>query len=162
MTNAQDYPMLPNPFLGSIFPIIYFGSIVFKYNYTTEFIIPVSILLFGWVYYLYVVYTAHEIVQVRYNNRYPVSPTKAILFHFIPLYNIYWVYKWCSDLCVYINRKEQTSIVNQNVIIGYVGGGMIISRYVPGIGLAITMIGIFVFITGLKKLIALPNPTPNS
>ena len=46
------------------------------------------------VYWFVCVYRYHKILAAVPNYVHPVTPGKAVGFHFIPVYNIYWIFYW--------------------------------------------------------------------
>src|SRR5580693_8838163 len=48
----------------------------------------------GGVYWLVCVYRYHVVLASVPRWKHPISPARAVGFHFIPLYNFYWVFKW--------------------------------------------------------------------
>lgn len=45
-------------------------------------------------YSLYVVYKVHLILEKLLNNNYSIKPSEVIIRYFIPVYNLYWIFKW--------------------------------------------------------------------
>ena len=51
------------------------------------------LLLVGWVYWLVCVYRYHEVMQRIPGWKHPISPARAVGFHFLLGYNLYWFYQ---------------------------------------------------------------------
>lgn len=57
---------------------------------------PVSaaFLAAGWAWWFFWLYRRHQQLAQLTNSTYPVHPGRAVAFHFIPGYNLYWVFHW--------------------------------------------------------------------
>lgn len=88
-------------------------------------------------------YNYHKILQKLSMGKYPISPGAALGYCFIPLYNIYWAFKWPIEVSKYISESSDFSIkIYSGILIGllYIIA-LFINRYY-GIGLIlIFMIG---------------------
>jgi hypothetical protein len=58
-------------------------------------------------YFMYCVYRLHIILDEITEGKYTVSPMNAVVSHFAPFYNVYWVFKWTNDLVEFINSHER-------------------------------------------------------
>jgi ABC-type glycerol-3-phosphate transport system permease component len=56
------------------------------------------------LYYVYV-YMIHKTLAFVTDGKYPIKPGTAVLFHFIPIFNIYWMFKWIAGVSAYINDR---------------------------------------------------------
>ncbi|HEU4508171.1 MAG TPA: hypothetical protein VFR78_08040 [Pyrinomonadaceae bacterium] len=65
----------------------------------------------GWIYFLVCVYQIHKILDELSRSRYPISPGEAAAKHIIPFYNLYWLFKWPSELSDYLNGKGRVRII---------------------------------------------------
>ena len=54
--------------------------------------------MIGWAYWLYCIYRTHRALAKATNGAHPISPGAAVWFHLIPLYNLYWVFKWPNEM----------------------------------------------------------------
>lgn len=68
--------------------------------------IPLGII--GLVYWCIAVYKIHKSVWIMADDCYPISPAKAVGFGFLPIYNIYWVFKWPSEVINFINTRDKS------------------------------------------------------
>ena len=71
-------------------------------------IFPLFVLigLSGWLWWMSWVYRIHKVLAAATNSRYPVTPRKAVLYHFVPLYNMIWVLKWTRQLSKFVNSQR--------------------------------------------------------
>ncbi len=83
-------------------------------------------------FFLYCVYKLHKILKVMTNGDYPISPGESVGYHFLPIYNFIWIFKWPSAFSQYINQSKVTQMAP-----GWVLGlllffaGLVVDRLVP-------------------------------
>lgn len=96
------------------------------------------ILFAGGIYWLVCVYKIHKILEDLTRGRYPYSPIGAALRHFIPFYNIYWLFKWPMELADYVASRGRVKMI-PGALIGVLLLLSMLLRMVDGaIGLAVT------------------------
>ena len=64
------------------------------------------------VYWLVCVYEFHVILSRATAGQYSITPMRAAWFHLIPIYGLYWVFKWPRELARFINNRLQTPMMN--------------------------------------------------
>lgn len=74
-----------------------------------EFVIPPLYLFLasfiGWVYWFVCVYKVHVVLARVPGWNHPISPARAVGFHFIPIYNLYWMFEWPREIAVFVNGR---------------------------------------------------------
>ena len=136
-------------FIGDI--LILIVGIDFKYS-------PVGML--GMIYWLICVYRIHEVL-IEEDNSYPITPAKAVWYHLIPFFNLYWLFKWPFQLAKFVNERRPAS--KQSTLLGMSGVflliAVIVGRALGGvIGLAVLFtIGVYFnreirSVIGIKKI----------
>ena len=74
-----------------------------------EFLIPPLYLFLanfiGFVYWLVCVYKIHVVLARVPGWHHPVSPGRAVGFHFIPVYFLYWLFKWPKEIAAFVNGR---------------------------------------------------------
>jgi hypothetical protein len=63
-----------------------------------------AVVLSGWFYWLSCVRQLHELLANVTHGSYPITPNKAFGYHFIPLYNFFWVVRWPYELAELVTR----------------------------------------------------------
>lgn len=58
----------------------------------------------GWVYWLYCIHRMHLTIAKVTAGAYPISASRAVWFHLIPLYNFFWVFRWTSEVAKLVNQ----------------------------------------------------------
>jgi len=69
---------------------------------------PLYLFLAGFVtlvYWLVCVHRMHVVLAHVPEWKHPVSPVRAVGFHFIPIYSLYWLYKWPGEVARFVNSK---------------------------------------------------------
>jgi len=86
--------------------------------------------LFLGAYLLYCISVYHHAVSQVEGWRHPITPRRAVRFHFIPVFNIYWNYKWPGELARFVNWRTQRRrmsgvLVGTVVLLGFLVGGLL-------------------------------------
>ena len=103
-------------------------------------LVLVLLSLGGWIYWLFCVGRFHTILREISRNHYSITNAEAVGKHFIPFYNLYWLFKWPSTLTDYLDRRGRVKIVSGNVLGAILLLSLITGRlFDAGIGL----IGVF-------------------
>ncbi|MDD5216690.1 MAG: hypothetical protein PHN49_12280 [Candidatus Omnitrophica bacterium] len=83
-------------------------------------ILALSVNLAGFVYWNVCVYRLHQSVLMIAGGSYPISPGKAVGFGFIPVYTLYWRFKWPAEMLTFIQTRSGTKTI---------------PRWLPGLGM---------------------------
>jgi len=75
------------------------------------------------VYWFVCVYQYHKILAAVPNYVHPISPGKAVGFHFIPFYNVYWIFRWPTAIATFVNDRLRVPLMRGWVL----GVAMIVS-----------------------------------
>jgi hypothetical protein len=111
---------LPHLWIGYLLSIAAFFAMVVAVATHAEiasgplFIPPLYLFLISFVsfvYWLVCVHQLHVVLSRVSGWRHPVSPARAVWFHFIPIYSLYWLYKWPVELGKYVNWKLQREAI---------------------------------------------------
>jgi len=150
--SQQDQPAISSP------PWVWFGFFFAFAFLAAEFIevfleqdkesfrpIFVMIVLAGWAYWLFCVHRFHKILAEMTQHRYPIQPGEAVGKHFIPFYNLYWLFVWPSTLSSHLNQAGHVNML-PGALIGLAFLVSLLLRYVDGgVGLAVTFsVGLYV------------------
>ncbi len=63
------------------------------------------------VYWLVCVYEYHVVLAQATAGAYPSKPLRAAWFHLIPIYGLYWVFKWPRELARFVNSRLGTPLM---------------------------------------------------
>jgi hypothetical protein len=64
------------------------------------------------IYWLVCVYEFHVVLRQATAGAYPVKPLRAAWFHLIPIYGLYWVFKWPRQLARFVNARLPAPLMN--------------------------------------------------
>ncbi len=70
----------------------------------------------GGVYWLVCVYQYHGVMAQIPGWKHPISPVRAVGFHFIPLYNFYWVFHWPREIARFVNWRMQKPLMKPELV----------------------------------------------
>ena len=115
-------------------------AIVFELDERVSTLFLTVLGLAGWIYWLSCVHRFHKILNEVSKNRYQITPSEAVGKHFIPFYNLAWLFVWPSTMSNYINRHGRVKVIS-----GYLLGAillifLLLTRFFDG---AIGLAGIF-------------------
>ena len=68
------------------------------------------------VYWFVCVYQIHKVLKAIPGYTHPVSPGTAVGFHFIPFFDVYWVFRWPMAIAEFINARFQKPLVRGWII----------------------------------------------
>ncbi|MBN3038987.1 MAG: hypothetical protein JW869_06200 [Candidatus Omnitrophica bacterium] len=107
----------------------------------------------GFIYWLICVNRIHKVIYSLTGDTYPITPGRAVWFHFIPFYNLYWIFKWTSEAVKFINvnstdKRMSPTVPGVLLLIGFLIG--------DGIGLILMFIALRGIMQGIKKAIEFP------
>lgn len=79
-------------------------------------------------YVLHCISTYHYVVSDVEGWCHPISPKRAVRFHFIPIFNLYWDFKWPKEIARFVNWRMQSHrmsgiLVGALVLVGFLIGG---------------------------------------
>jgi hypothetical protein len=57
------------------------------------------------IYWLVCVYEFHLVLQHAAGGAYPIKPARAAWFHLIPVYDLWWAFKWPRELARFVNER---------------------------------------------------------
>jgi uncharacterized protein with PQ loop repeat len=139
---------LPKAWIGFIFAIAFFIAEVIEVVRGNEELTDVAphfllISLTGMAYWLFCVYRIHKVLR-EMDSLYPISPGAAAFFHFIPLYNLIWPFRWASTLTEFINNRGHVHMAAG----GLLGLGLLISMLTARfLDASVGLAGMFAIIT---------------
>jgi hypothetical protein len=65
------------------------------------------------VYWLVCVHRYHVVLANVPGRKHPISPARAVWFHFIPIYVVYWVFRWPAAIADFVNQRLHASVMNK-------------------------------------------------
>jgi hypothetical protein len=65
------------------------------------------------VYWLVCVRRYHLVLANVPGWKHPISPARAVWFHFIPVYVVYWVFRWPAAIADFVNQRMRAPVMNK-------------------------------------------------
>jgi len=110
------------------------------------------LLLIALIYNYVCIYKIHRFLDIITDNSYPIKPGLAVFYHFVPIYNFYWIYKWTTKLEKFINKNLSDSELKEGGSLAYIFLGIAFYSFnKDGFGLALMLIGVDRLNRGLRK-----------
>jgi hypothetical protein len=114
----------------------------------------------GGVYWLVCVYGYHVVMAQVPGWKHPISPARAVGFHFIPFYNLYWVFKWPREIAKFVNGRLHQPVMKPVAIGLAVLAALILRILDPGFGLLLLFFPMSYLSECLRRAFAAPqNPS---
>jgi Domain of unknown function (DUF4328) len=89
----------------------------------------------GGVYWFVCVHRYHVILGQVPGWKHPISPARAVGFHFIPFYNLYWVFKWPKEIARFVNERLHGPVMKPLPVGIAFLGALVLRLLDPGFGL---------------------------
>ena len=105
-------------FIGEMIAVARNPDLVKKAEFTMV-IPPLEIFLPAFVaraYWLVCVYRYHKILAEVPRYVHPISPAKAVGFHFIPFFNFFWIFAWPSAIADFVNARLRAPAMRRWVV----------------------------------------------
>jgi hypothetical protein len=111
-------------------------------------------------YFLHCIAAYHLAVSHVEGWTHPITSRRAVRFHFIPLFNIYWNYKWPRELARFVNWRTQRRrmsgwLVGTAVLLGF----LVATFFDTSIGAVIVLCG-FAYISRCLRDAFAAAPVP--
>lgn len=110
----------------------------------------------GW--FAFTAITYHVVMQRVPGWKHPISPAKAVGFHFIPVYFLYWVFKWPQEIAKFVNYKFQRPLMKPQMVGLTLCAAFVIRFFDPGLGLILLFVPTSYLAACLRRALALPPP----
>jgi len=124
---------------------------------------PLHLFLLGFVsgvYWLVCIHKVHVVLSLVPGWTHPVSPGRAVWFHFIPIYNLYWLYKWPRECANFVNWR-----VHGNVLQPRNAGLFMLGSYVLSVllgSLILVFFSLSFINTWIRRALTVPFRLPPS
>jgi hypothetical protein len=116
----------------------------------------------GGVYWFVCIYRYHVILAMVPGWKHPISPARAVGFHFIPFYNLYWVFKWPQEIARFVNFRLRTNMMRPTPVGLAFLGALILRFFDPGFGLLLLFFPLSYVSECMRRALAAPTFAPPS
>jgi hypothetical protein len=111
--------------------------------------------LCGITYWLFCVYRIHLITKETSRSDYPISPLKAVGFHLIPFFNLYWIFRWPNELARFVNRR----LAKPAAAIGWPGFFLLVGFFLKEFDGSLGLFVLFAVLVYFDRKLALAVPS---
>ncbi len=95
----------------------------------------------SYVFWLVCIYRYHKILTAVPNYQHPVSPAKAVGFHFIPFFWLVWLFIWPSKIADFANARFKVPLMRGWIFgVGTLGAMLCQVFLDPGLGVALLFV----------------------
>ena len=114
------------------------------------------------VYWLVCVHQYHVVLANVPGLKHPISPARAVWFHFIPIYLVYWIFRWPAAIADFVNFRLPEKPLRRWTI-GVIILASLVGRALidPALGVAMMFYACTVISTFLQRALAAPLPNQN-
>ncbi len=127
------------------------------------FIPPLHLFLLSFVsgvYWLVCVHRLHIVLTLVPGWKHPISPARAVWFHFIPIYFIRWLYCWPKEAANFVNwRLQRSALEPRNAGIFVLVAYFSLFLLGPG-GLALLFFALSYVVAWVARALLTPMPYP--
>jgi hypothetical protein len=110
----------------------------------------------GGVYWLVCIYQVHVVMAHVPGWTHPISPARAVGFHFIPFYQFYWIFKWPREIANFVNARLRQPIMKPVAVGVAVLAALILRILDPGFGLILLFFPMSYLSQCLRRAFAAP------
>jgi hypothetical protein len=114
----------------------------------------------GGVYWFVCVHRYHVILANVPGWKHPISPARAVGFHFIPFYNLYWIFKWPQEIARFVNLRLHAQVMKPVAVGLAVLGALVLRVFEPGFGLILLFFPMSYISECLRRALAVPPVLP--
>jgi hypothetical protein len=114
----------------------------------------------GGVYWLTCIHRVHAVLAQVPNWKHPISPARAVGFHFIPFYNLYWIFKWPREIANFVNSRLSQPIMKPVAVGIAILAALLLRLIDPGFGLILLFFPMSYVSECIRRTIAAPPLRP--
>jgi hypothetical protein len=114
----------------------------------------------GGVYWLVCIHRIHVVLAHIPGWKHPISPPRAVGFHFIPFYQFYWIFKWPREIANFVNTRLRQPIMKPVAVGVAILAALLLRVLDPGFGLILLFFPISYVSECVRRAIAAQNLPP--
>jgi hypothetical protein len=116
----------------------------------------------GGVYWLVCIYRIHVVMAHAAGWKHPISPARAVGFHFIPFYQFYWIFKWPREIASFVNSRLPQPIMKPVAASIAVLAALLLRLADPGFGLILLFFPMSYVSECIRRALAARPSQPDS
>ncbi len=164
-SQAAQLPQLPILWIGYLLGVVTivaeFAALSFHPELAKEGGIPPLYLFLasfvGGVYWLVCIYQIHVVMAHVPGWRHPISPARAVGFHFIPFYQFYWIFKWPREIANFVNPRLREPVMKPVAVGVAILAALLLRILDPGFGLILLFFPMSYVSECLRRAFAAPQ-----
>jgi hypothetical protein len=102
-------------------------------------------------FWMFCIYRFHKILRQLSPEPYPISPLAAVGWHFLPFYNLYWMFKWPVRMVKFIRANGPIRTLSGGAIGGLLLLSVLANRFLDG---AVGIAGLFSVGLYIRRVLA--------
>ena len=110
----------------------------------------------GGVYWLVCIYRIHVVLANVPTWSHPISPARAVGFHFIPFYQFYWIFKWPREIANFVNTRVAQQIMKPVAVSLAILAALLLRILDPGFGLILLFLPMSYVSECIRRALAVP------
>jgi len=136
-------------------PVFWPGYLILAVSFIVEIFADLKVSpggLICLIYWLSCVHQIHTVLSEISNGSYPIKRGKAAWYHLIPVFNLYWIFKWTNEMEKFINLRLGSSEGMNGIASGiFLVVGFAVGKILGGVfGMAI-LLSVLVYIKSKIK-----------
>ncbi len=108
----------------------------------------------GLVYWVMCVHRLHKTLLNLTGQKYPVSAGQAAGYQFVPLFNVYWIFKWPAEIARFVNHCERNQAMDKYKYGVFLLLASVFSRVLTGISIIVDFAVLAALIKRVKNAVA--------
>jgi hypothetical protein len=117
--SADNLPELPKIWIGFLISFAFLAVEILQVVLGQRAELGILILVVaigGWIYWLFCVSRFHDVANALAGFSYPISAHSAVVRHFIPFYNFFWMVKWPMEMEKYFSANTSVRMINGTLL----------------------------------------------
>jgi hypothetical protein len=166
-TQNHVLPALPHVWIGYLLAIITTFADVVSVDQQPDvaggqFVIPPLYVFLpsfvGAVYWLVCVYRIHVFMNRIPGWVHPISPARAVGFHFIPFYQLAWMFKWPRAIALFVNQQMHLPLMKPVLVGVTLLLALALRILAPGPGLLLLFMPLSYVVKCIRTAVAATSP----
>lgn len=143
-------------------PVFWPGYLILAVSFVVEIFADLKVspggLICG-IYWLSCVHQIHTVLAEISGGSYPITSGKAVWYHFIPFFNLYWIFKWTNQMEKFVNTHLRSPEGMSGIASGiFLLMGLAVGKAFGGVfGMAI-LLGVLIYIKSKIKAVLAAIP----
>lgn len=112
--------------------------------------------ILAYAYWLFCVYRMNAAIRRATGGQHPIIPSQAVTFHFVPVFNLFWIFKWTNAVGSFLRSRGQTFVTGEG------GFYILVAFAISTLDSLLSLLALFGFMCWfnlrVRKAILTPHP----